>query len=87
LIANKIDCIENEVVTDNEGKELAQEINAIFCKTSAKEVSGGIEELFNDIGKKFLAQNPELIQTITKRDDSIKIDKTKTKKKKKKNFC
>ena len=87
MIANKIDMYENEAVTDDEGKKLAEEINAIFCKTSAKEVSGGIEELFNDVGKKFLDQNPDLIQTPTKKDDSIRIDKAKTKKKKKRNFC
>ena len=47
---------ENEAVDESEAKNLADEINAIFQKTSAKE-SNGIEDLFTKIGKKFL--NPK----------------------------
>ena len=43
-----------EEVNDNEAKNLANELNAIFLKTSAKS-SNGIEELFIEIGKKFLS--------------------------------
>ena len=44
---------EHEEVEENEGKEFAKELNAIFQKTSAKE-STGIEDLFAKIGKEFL---------------------------------
>ena len=47
---------ENEEVDDNEAKNLAKELNAIFVETSAKS-SIKIEELFIEIGKKFL--NPK----------------------------
>ena len=49
---------ENEEVDDNEAKNLAKELNAIFVKTSAKS-SINIEELFIKIGKKFLNKNGE----------------------------
>ena len=44
-----------EEVNDNEAKNLANELNPIFLKTSAKS-SNGIEELFIEIGKKFLSK-------------------------------
>ena len=47
---------EHEAVDESEVKNLADELNAIFQKTSAKE-SNGIEDLFTKIGKKFL--NPK----------------------------
>ena len=46
--------IENSEVEEKEGKEWADELGAIFQKTSAKD-STGIEELFNKIGEKLIA--------------------------------
>jgi Ras-related protein Rab-5C len=57
LAANKSDIYEQEVVSLKEGKELAQEINAIFKSTSAM-LAHGIDELFKLIGEKFI--NPSL---------------------------
>ena len=45
LAGNKNDMYEHEEVEENEGKELAKELGAIFQKTSAKE-STGVEDLF-----------------------------------------
>ena len=56
LAGNKNDMYEHEEVEENEGKELAKELGAIFQKTSAKE-STGVEDLFIKIGKKFLNPN------------------------------
>ena len=50
---------EHEEVEENEGKELAKELGAIFQKTSAKE-STGVEDLFIKIGKKFLNPNASI---------------------------
>ena len=47
---------EQEEVEENEGKDLAKQLGAIFQKTSAKE-STGVEDLFVKIGKRFL--NPK----------------------------
>ena len=53
---NKNDMYEHEEVEENEGKDLAKELGAIFQKTSAKE-STGVEDLFVKIGKKFINPN------------------------------
>ena len=53
LAGNKCDLYENEVITEEEGKELAKEMGAIFKLTSSKE-KVGINELFQDIGYKLL---------------------------------
>ena len=58
IAGNKYDMYETEEVDENEGKELAKELNAIFQKTSAKD-SNGIEDLFVKIGKKFLNPNSD----------------------------
>ena len=60
---------ENEEVDDNEAKNLAKELNAIFVETSAKS-SINIEELFIKIGKKFLNKNGENLLN----DDGINED-------------
>ena len=56
LAGNKNDMYEHEEVEENEGKDLAKSLGAIFQKTSAKE-STGVEDLFTKIGKKFLNPN------------------------------
>ena len=56
LAANKNDMYEQEQVEENEGKDLAKQLGAIFQKTSAKE-STGVEDLFKKIGKKFINPN------------------------------
>jgi len=57
VIGNKFDLYENRDVQDEEAKEFAKSINAIFQYTSAKN-SSGIEELFEKIGKKYF--NPDI---------------------------
>ena len=91
LAANKSDNYEFEVVSLKEGKELAQEINAIFKSTSAM-LSHGIEDLFKLIGEKFI--NPSLYinePTITKKEEefrkNIKIKNAKKQKVEKKKCC
>ena len=56
LAGNKNDMYENEEVEENEGKQLAKELGAIFQKTSAKE-STGVEDLFLNIAKRFVNPN------------------------------
>ena len=53
IAANKSDNYEIEVVSLKEGKELAQNNNAIFKSTSAM-LSHGIEDLFKQIAEKFI---------------------------------
>ena len=56
LAGNKNDMYEHEEIEENEGKDLAKELGAIFQKTSAKE-STGVEDLFIRIAKKFINPN------------------------------
>ena len=56
IAGNKDDMYENEEVDEKEAKNLANEMNAVFQKTSAKE-SHGVEDLFIKIGEKILNPN------------------------------
>ena len=85
LAGNKNDMYEHEEVEENEGKNLAKELGAIFQKTSAKEATG-VEDLFIKIGKKFLNPSDSALpaKTDTKDDKKkIKLEKSKGEKKKK----
>ena len=81
---------EHEEVEENEGKEFAKEINAIFQKTSAKE-STGIEDLFAKIGKKFLDPSGSEITSQAKNGlkdkNKIKLDKNKVDEKQNRGCC
>ena len=68
-----------EEVKNDEGLALAKELKAIYHRTSAKEASGGIDELFKSIGKKFLDPNSE----ITSKGQKKMRDKIRNNQKKK----
>ena len=81
-----------EEVSNNDGLALAKELNSIFKITSAKETSGGIDELFKTIGKKFLDPNSENTTNMTKEElknkgEKIMRDKIKNNNQKKKGCC
>ena len=91
IAANKSDLYENEVVSLKEGKDLSQEINAIFKSTSAM-LSHGVEDLFKLIGEKFI--NPSLNTnepTLNSKEEefrnNIKINNNKKAKSEKKKCC
>ena len=77
LAGNKNDMYEHEEIEENEGKELAKELGAIFQKTSAKE-STGVEDLFIKIGKKFINPNSSETGKNTKVDNQQKGQKLNT---------
>ena len=83
---------EHQEVTDEEGIELAKQLKAIYQRTSAKEESGGIDELFKNIGKKVLDPNAEINNYLTKEERKMKGEKLlreqiKNEKKKKGGCC
>jgi len=96
VAGNKCDLYENEKVSENEAREFAEEIGAIFELTSAAN-NTGITELFQDVGNKYL--DPNFQQIIKGVDDekqqegkagNIVLDAKEEKKKektKKKGFC
>ena len=53
VCGNKCDLYENEEVEENDGRQFAEEIGAIFALTSAQN-NTGISELFFNLGYKFL---------------------------------
>ena len=60
IAANKYDLIDNERVDEEDARNFAKEINAIFVTTSAKN-SSGIDDLFIKIAKKYTGFDAELI--------------------------
>ena len=73
VAGNKCDLFQQEQVTEEEGKKFAKSIGAVFHLTSCKE-SIGIDELFEECGKKYLEMN-KLIDS--KEKGKIHLDKDK----------
>ena len=80
VVGNKYDLYETTQVND-EGKNFAKSINAIFQYTSAKNASG-IDELFNNIGKKYF--NPDLDINEKENQEKESYEKKKLEKQQKK---
>ena len=53
IAGNKSDLYDKEEVPEQEARDFAESINAIFALTSAKD-NDGVEKLFRDIGNKYL---------------------------------
>ena len=77
-MGNKDDMYDNEEVDDDAAKNLAKELNAIFLRTSAKS-SIKIEELFIEIGKKFLNPNSGITTNDNKSNNKSNIEKNSNK--------
>ena len=68
---------EFQEVTNEEGLNFAKEISAIYKRTSAKSPqSGGIDDLFKTLGKKFLNPDFEVTSNLTK-EELIKREENK----------
>ena len=91
LVGNKDDMYQYEEVSDNEGKDFAKELNAIYKRTSAKNpTGGGIDDLFKSIGIKFLHPETENTSVLTKEEKKskeIKLQRDKIKNDQKKKSC
>ena len=86
IAANKSDLIAEEKVDETEARNLAESIGAMFRLTSAKQQTG-IEELFRDVGNKYL--DPQFDGTKEKRK-TVKVkkeDKNQTEEKKTGRCC
>ena len=84
IAGNKFDLYNIEEVTEEEGRNFANEVNAFFYLTSAKD-SIGINELFLEVAKKFNEyKNNNQFNT---QDSDIKKLSNKSVEKKKKKFC
>ena len=91
VVGNKSDNYEFEVVSLKEGKQLAEEINAIFKSTSAM-LSHGIDDLFKLIAQKFIDPDIKINEpTMTMKEmefrKNIKLKKKKKGKEETKKCC
>ena len=95
IAGNKCDLYEKEEVNENEAREFAASIGAIFALTSAQNNSG-ISELFRDVGNKYLDPNFQQQMQMENeeknpegKNTNIVLDKKEENKpeKKKKSFC
>ena len=89
VAGNKCDLFQEEEVSEEEGKKFAKSIGAIFYLTSCKE-SIGIDELFEECGKKYLEVNNLINENVKENNDKIVIGKNNannTGEGKKKKFC
>ena len=84
LAANKIDLFEEGEVSEEEGKKFAEEINAVFYSTSAKE-SVGINELIYNILLKII-ETSNMSLSFNRSQNIQKLNK-KNLKTKQKNCC
>ena len=72
VAGNKCDLYLEEKVTEAEGKQLAKDIRAVFRLTSCKE-NIGIEELFEECGRKYL-ENNNLIKANEAKDNKFNLN-------------
>ena len=77
VAGNKCDMYEKEEVTENEGKEFAEQIGAFFEMTSAKN-NTGINDLFMNAAQRFFdpnyKQNPEDGKDNIESEGKVKLD-------------
>ena len=79
VAGNKCDLFQEEQVSEDEGKKFAKSIGAVFHLTSCKE-SIGIDELFEECGKKYLEENQIINDTNKgKEGGNIILDKNNNK--------
>ena len=102
IAGNKSDLYDEEAVPEQEARDFAKSIGAVFCLTSAQD-NKGIEELFKEIGKAYLDPNSRKKIPVTsnqkknleqkpkeqQQQENIQISKKDVTKerKKKKGFC
>ena len=86
IAANKCDLYDNEQVSEDEARNFANEIGAVFKLTSAS-TNQGIEDLFKGVGCKVLDPNYSSDDAEKKNKIILNDDKDKDKNTKKKKGC
>ena len=83
VVGSKYDLVDNEVVTEEEGRKFAKEKDAIFKLVSAKEDPDGINKLFDILLDELIEKN--ILENKT--ENKCQIKKGDKSKKTKKNPC
>ena len=88
IAANKCDLYDVEQVSEDEARNFASDIGAVFKLTSAN-TNIGIDELFKGLGCRVFDPNysDDSVGYLKKNNSNIKLDDQKTKEKKKKACC
>ena len=75
IAGNKCDIFNEEEISENEAREYAESIGAVFQLTSCKE-NIGIDELFKESGKRFLEANKLIAKEKKqkKENENLKIE-------------
>ena len=88
VVGSKSDCYESETVSEEEAREFAKSIGAIFMLTSAKN-GNNIDVLFETLTRKYLG--PDFFKKVQEMKDAKgeikKVTKKKTKEKQNKKKC
>ena len=82
IAGNKNDLYHNEDIKEEEVRKWANEINSIFYLTSAKN-KNGIDELFNELGQKYINKEFQNNLNLLGEKNSIKISDNNLNQKKK----
>ena len=83
ILGNKFDLFEERTTVAEKGKELAEENNALFCETSAKETPQVFKKYIHNLVMLYISK------CLPKKEQNIKLKEKKEKKNKKHNnkFC
>ena len=87
IVGNKCDLINEEQVSLKEGKMYAQNNNAKFKLTSAKDNPLGVHEFLEELFKDYITKNKEIDKKSSKQSKRINLNKKKQKKNSKKQNC
>ncbi len=90
IAANKSDRYNEEQVTEDEAKQYAEKIGALYMQTSALQGTG-IKELFKEVGKKYLEKigTQIIVPDENKKDNKtiVHLNKEKVEKEKDRKKC
>ena len=94
IAGNKSDLYDEEAVSEQEARDFAKSIDAVFSLTSSQNNSG-IDELFRELGKKYLDPSSLTIEKTEQKQESnqnikfgeINVAKKNEEQKNKKNPC
>ena len=84
MVGNKIDLIEESEVDRNEAEKCANNINASFIETSAKEDQKGFKSFLGELLKKWLINNNIMQEGDIGKPQNIQLNEVKKNKKKSK---
>jgi small GTP-binding protein len=87
IVANKADLFEDQVVSDKEGKDLANKYKIKFCLTSAKDQPDGFKKFLTDLIKEYINLVEPVSEPILNDENNNNIQLSQKKPEVKKRKC